>query len=101
METNRISSRRTLAWRTSALPSRLLFFRSLLLSLPARARLQALFRERNEAREEVLLKYNEKRASFCTYCYYMPSNIARFRSMMENRVNEAVKELPVVNHLSR
>jgi hypothetical protein len=47
METNRISSRRTLAWRTSALPSRLLFFRSLLLSLPARAHLQALFREWN------------------------------------------------------
>jgi hypothetical protein len=58
METNRISSRRRLPWRTSALPSRLLFFRSLLLSLPARAHLQALFRERNEAREEVLLKYS-------------------------------------------
>jgi Pyridoxal-dependent decarboxylase conserved domain len=50
---------------------------------------------------QIVAQYDEKRASFCTYCYYMPSNIARFRSMMENRVNEAVKELPVVNHLSR
>ena len=40
------------AWRTSALPSTLLFFRSLLLSLPTHAHLQALFRERNESREK-------------------------------------------------
>ncbi len=51
METNRTTSRRTLAWRTSALLGKMPFFRSLLLLLPTRAHLQALSRHAGTKQE--------------------------------------------------